>query len=73
MSINPSRNPEEFEFFAFVIDNEVAVIYPIQKTLELYTAAWSSDPKVIKLTDEQKSRVYSGHVYNGIDFIPPFS
>lgn len=73
MSINPSRNPEEFEFFAFVVDNEVAVIYPIQKSLELYTAAWSSDPKVIKLTDEQKSRVYSGFLYNGVDFVPPVS
>lgn len=71
MPINPSTNPDEFEFFAFVVDNEVAVIYPIQKKLELYNAAWSSDPKVIKLTDEQKSRVYSGWVYNGIDFMPP--
>jgi hypothetical protein len=69
--MNSRTNPEEFEFFAFVVDNEVAVIYPIQKTLELYTAAWSSDPKVIKLTDEQKSRVYSGCIYNGTDFVPP--
>lgn len=73
MPINPSKNPEEFEFFAFVVDNEVAVIYPIQKTLELYTSALSSDPKVIKLTEEQKTRVYSGFLYNGIDFIPPFN
>ena len=65
-------NPEKYEFFAFVVDNEVAVIYPISKELEMYTAAWSSDPKVIKLTDEQKSRVYSGFIYNGVDFVPPF-
>lgn len=71
MNINPSKNPEEFEFFAFVVDNEVAVIYPIQKAMELYTSAWSSDPKVVKLTDEQKNRVYSGFIYNGIDFMPP--
>lgn len=60
-----------FEFFAFVVDGEVTVIYPLQKAIESYVAAWSSDPKVVKLSDEQKNIVYSGWTYDESGFNPP--
>ena len=54
---NPVANPEQFEFFAFVVENEVAVIIPIMKSIgsDLLIAAWSSDPKIVKLKDEEKN------------------
>lgn len=63
--INPVSHPEEFEFFAFVVDGEVATIFPVQHQAELLIAAWSSDPKIIKLTPEQKNVVQNGDLLSG--------
>jgi hypothetical protein len=59
---NPVANPEQFEFFAFVVENEVAVIIPIMKSIgsDLLIAAWSSDPKIMKLKDDEKNSVQQG-------------
>ena len=70
--ITPSNNPEMFEFFAFVVDGEVTVIYPLQKTIEAYIAAWSSDPKVLKLSEDQKNIVRSGWQHDESGFNPPY-
>ena len=58
---NPVANPEQFEFFAFVVENEVVII-PIMKSIgsDLLIAAWSSDPKIVKLKDEEKNSVQQG-------------
>lgn len=58
--INPLTHPQQFEFFAFVVEGEVASIIPVKTDAELLVAAWSSDPKVIKLTSEQKNVVQNG-------------
>ena len=64
---NPLNNPEVFEFFAFTIENEVAVVVPVTINTELLVAAWSSNPKVIKLTPEQKNIVQQGFTFNDAD------
>lgn len=58
--INPLTHPQEFEFFAFVVEGEVAVIVPVKNDAELLVAAWSSEPKVVKLLPEQKNVVQNG-------------
>lgn len=58
--INPVSHPDQFEFFAFVVDGEAAVIIPVKSDAELLIAAWSSEPKVVKLKPEQKNVVQQG-------------
>lgn len=62
--VHPVSHPEQFEFFAFVVDGEVATIMPVKGDAELLVAAWSSDPKVIKLLPEQKNVVQHGDILN---------
>lgn len=70
--IHDSYDPSEFDYFAFVVDSEVAVVIPIRRTgLPAWAAAWASDPKVIKLADAQKQTVQSGWTWNGAEFNPP--
>jgi hypothetical protein len=59
---NPVSNPEQFEFFAFVVENEVTVVIPVMNNAELLLAAWSSDPKVVKLAADQKNVVQGGDI-----------
>lgn len=63
-------SPDKFDYFAFVVDGEVAVIQyvRINSGAEDIRAAWSSDPKIIKLTDEQKATVQTGMMYDGTNF-----
>ena len=68
---NPSQSPDEYEFFVFVIDGEVALKIPIQTTLELMVAALSSDPKVIKLSSQEKLSVKEGWTHDGANFSEP--
>jgi hypothetical protein len=67
---NKAYSSEKFDYFAFVIDGEVAVIQyvRINAGAEDIRAAWSSDPKIIKLTDEQKAIVQTGMMYDGVNF-----
>lgn len=67
---NSAYSPDKFDYFAFVIDGEVAVIQYIRINggAEDLRAAWSSDPKIIKLTDEQKATVQAGMLYDGANF-----
>lgn len=65
--VNPVSNPEAFEFFAFIVGDEVAAIIPTGIEAELITAVWSSNPKVIKLTPEQKNIIQQGFTFNDAD------
>lgn len=68
----PSMAPEQYEYFAFVVEGEVAVIMPVlAQSMEAHVAAWSSDPKVVRLTQEQKNVVQSGWTFDGQTFNPP--
>ena len=63
---------EDFTFFAFVVDGEVATIMPIRTAyMPLEVAAFSSDPKVIVLLEEQKDVVVPGYTYDESGFHPP--
>jgi hypothetical protein len=63
---------KDYDYFAFVVENEVAVVIPINaKNLPDWVAALSSDPKVIKLTEDQKDVVVSGWNFDGESFSEP--
>lgn len=63
---------DDFEYFAFVVDSEVAVVIPVNKyNLVNWVAALSSDPKVIKLEDNQKDVVVPGWNFDGESFSEP--
>lgn len=62
---------EDYEYFAFIVDNEVAAIIPMNKdNLAGWVAALSSDPKVVKLEENQKDVVAPGWTFNGTNFVP---
>jgi len=75
MSELPQQNwsyPEDFEIFALVIDGEVATTHGIQKeTLPLEMAAWSSDPKIVKIPSDIKHLVLGGWTFDGTTFSAP--
>lgn len=68
---NPFQNPGDYEFFAFVVDGEVALKIPVQIIVEPMIAALSSDPKVIKLSNSDKLSVKEGWIYDGENFSEP--
>ena len=65
---NPFESPSEYEFFAFVVDGEVALKIPVHNQVEQMVAALSSDPKVVKLSSADKLMVREGWIYNGTEF-----
>ncbi len=70
MSNTPYTTPEDYEFFAFVVDGEVAFKFPVQLSLDMMIAVFSSNPTVIKLSEEDKLRVTEGWTYDGNGFNP---
>lgn len=60
LSRGPDSRPEDFDFFAICVNNEVAYVMPATKTAEGFCAAMASNPIIIKLTDEEKTIVKSG-------------
>jgi hypothetical protein len=63
---------EDFTYFAFVVDGEVATILPMRtEFMPLEVAALSSDPKVIVLLEEQKDMVVPGYTHDESGFHPP--
>lgn len=69
--LNPFEYSEEFDFFVFVVDGEVAFKIPVQTIFEQMIAALSSDPKVIKLSSQDKLSVKEGWTYDGENFLEP--
>ena len=69
---NPAQYPEDYEFYVFVVDGEVALTMPVSVTsMELHHAVFSSDPIVKKLSPEQKNVVVQGYTYDESGFHPP--
>jgi hypothetical protein len=65
-------NKEDFTYFAFVVDGEVATIIPFRtEFMPLQVAALSSDPKVMVLSEEQKDVVVEGYTHDESGFHPP--
>lgn len=63
---------EDFTFFAFVVDGEVATVMPLRTAyMPLEVAALSSDPKVIVLLEDQKDVVLPGYTHDSSGFHPP--
>lgn len=63
---NPSiSHPEEYGFFAFVVDGKVAITFnPHKERMSLEYETLSANPKVIRINNEQKFLVKSGWKYN---------
>lgn len=72
---NPFENREEAAntnaFFAIVVDNEVTYLHVVNLSVEGMVAAFSSDPKIVRLTNEQVVQVMPGWTYDGSNFNPP--
>jgi len=58
------NNPEDYEFFAAVVGGQVLTVLPVAKTMMELTAAFSSNPKIIVLTNDQKNVIKYGWLYN---------
>lgn len=57
--------PEEYEFFAIVVDGTVSAIHVVHKVLTADLAdALSSNPKIVKLSDDQKLAVQPNWTYD---------
>lgn len=62
---SPIEAPADFEFFAAIVDGEVATVFPAHKTfMPEAVAAWSSDPKIVVLPEDKKNVVQTGWTYN---------
>jgi len=61
----------EIRRIVFVVDGEVAFKIPVQTIFEQMVAAMSSDPKVIKLSNNDKLSVVEGWTYDGENFLEP--
>jgi hypothetical protein len=68
---NPAQSPEAYEFYAFIVDNEVAVVMPVSSAMPLHNAVFSSDPIIKKLSSEQKNIVVQGWTWDGTEFVAP--
>lgn len=62
----PHMDPDSWEFFVFIVDNEVAHVFPIYKNAgsEAMIAAFSSFPVVMKLNSEDKLNVHVGFMFD---------
>ena len=59
------EQPEKYEFFAFVVQDEVASIFPAHKEYFIpHIQAWSSNPKIVTLSDNEKNVVKAGWLYD---------
>lgn len=66
----PGNNKENWDFFAFVVDGEVADQIAWEKT-SLHAAVLKSDPLIVLVPDNLKNIVRPGWSYvNGV-FTPP--
>jgi carbonic anhydrase len=62
---SPAMNPSGFEFFAFVVDGQVAAMFTLTKrAMENYIDALSSNPTIVKLAVSQKNVVAVGWDYD---------
>ncbi len=65
-------NKEDFTYFAFVVDGEVATVIPMRtEYMPAEVAALSSDPKVVVLEPTQKDVVIPGYTLDESGFHPP--
>jgi len=62
MEKSPLDNPELYEFFAFVVDSDVAMVFPVHVSIEGIIAALQSNPKIVKLRPYEKNQVTLGWV-----------
>lgn len=65
---NPADHLDRVVYFAFVVDGEVTHLHAVSKEIEMIVASMSSDPKVIRLTDDQAVKVKGGWYYDGSEF-----
>ena len=70
----PPFSSADFTYFAIVVENEVAQVFPMRTTaMEALVAAVSSNPKIVVLAAEQKDVVLPGWTYahDSETFTPP--
>jgi len=66
----PGQNKDQWDFFAFVVDGEVADQIAWEKT-SLHAAVLKSDPLIVLVPDNLKNIVRPGWSYvNGVFYAP---
>lgn len=61
---SPTITPDAYEFFAFVVNGEVSVVFIASKdSMQDYIDALSSNPLIVKLATAQKNVVGVGWAY----------
>lgn len=58
------NEPQDYEFFAAVVGGQVATVFTASKSMAELVAAFSSNPKMIVLSNDQKNVVKYGWIYN---------
>lgn len=69
--INPREIPDNFEWFAFVIDGEVVWSEPVPVQSEAKIAALLSGVQAVRLDGDDRLTVISGYEYADGVFTPP--
>jgi hypothetical protein len=69
--INPRETPDGFEWFAFVVDGEVAWSEPVPIQEEAKIAALLSGVQAVRLAGDERFTVISGYGYTDGVFTPP--
>ena len=69
---NLNEYPDDWEFFACVVDGEVAfLMYGNKYRMPHWVAAWSSDPKIVLIPEAEKQTVKAGWTWDGTNFTAP--
>lgn len=70
-----ANNPDDYKFFAYVVDGEVGHvhIFQVHERSERIIACMQSQPTVVEITGDLRGQVNpsTGWRYDGINFIPP--
>ena len=69
--ITPREIPDNFEWFAFVVDGEVAWSEPVPLQEEAKIAALLSGVQAVRLAGDDRFTVISGYEYADGVFTPP--
>lgn len=72
--LSPQTNTDNYEFFAFIVNQKVSAIFIASKDNMLqYIDAFSSNPVIVKLASAQKNVVQVGWDYNNdaVEFSQP--
>lgn len=64
-------NSENSNYYAFVVEDEVAFVMPVPKSIEHMNAVFASNPVVLLMPAEIVGEINFGWKYIDGEFVPP--